>query len=348
MSAFPTTAVASDQWLKRVSLIVSDSSGNGLDLSNLRIKFEIESLDVSHAIPPNGIITIYNLSDSTLKTLQEFTKVTLQAGYQPPGKFGIIFSGTIKQFMRGHESPTDSFIKIFASDSDLAWFMVTNKTLAPGYTAQDAVNTNIEAMKPAGVTMGYMPPLAGKTGGLLPPNARGRIFQGSSAALLDELGKSNNFTWHIANGKINIIPFSGYLPGVVVQLNAKSGLVGWPTNTNQGLFATCLLNPALRLAGLVQINNKDINTTFPAKGAGLPGTLGQNFPNASIGFPGLRDINAPATVTDDGFYRIITMKHVGDTRGNEWYSSLDLLAVDMSAPVGEQVPTVAQVAPETP
>jgi hypothetical protein len=134
----------------------------------------------------------------------------------------------------------------------------------------------------------------------------------------------------------------------VVQLNAKSGLVGWPTNTNQGLFATCLLNPALRLAGLVQINNKDINTTFPAKGAGLPGTLGQNFPNASIGFPGLRDINAPATVTDDGFYRIITMKHVGDTRGNEWYSSLDLLAVDMSAPVGEQVPTVAQVAPETP
>jgi hypothetical protein len=52
--------------LRRCSLIVSDTSGNGLDLSNLRVKFTVEQADLSTARPNTAIITVYNLADETV------------------------------------------------------------------------------------------------------------------------------------------------------------------------------------------------------------------------------------------------------------------------------------------
>ena len=288
MSSAPAGPIAatanSDQWLRRVSLIVSDASGNGLDLSQLRIKFSVQQADLSSFRPGTAVITVYNLAESTIKNvLQEFTQVTLQAGYQPPGKFGIIFQGTIKQFEHGHETVTKSYLTIFAADGDLARFAVTNTTLAPGYTAQDELNAHQKAMEAYGATMGYNGTgVAGGTGGLNPQMPRGKILFGQSTYAVDQLGKTNNFTWVIVNGKVQIVPFTGYLPGETVVLNAKTGLQ-WPRNTLGGLELTCLLNPAIRLQGLIQIDNASINTTQPAQGAGLPGAPG--FPTPWSDFP---------------------------------------------------------------
>lgn len=341
MSALPLGAVASDQWLRRCSLIVSDASGSGLDLSNLRIKFRTEQADLSQGRPGTAVITVYNLAATTLAKVLEFSQVTLQAGYQPPGKFGIIFKGTIKQFERGHESPTDSYLTLFCSDTDAAWFAITNKTLAPGYTAQDELNAHVDAMKPSGASLGYNG-LAGGTGGL-PQGLRGKLVLGPATGGLDQLGQTNQFTWVVVNGKVQVIPLTSYLPGAAVVLNSQSGLVGWPVNNLQGVEATCLLNPAIRLQGLVQIAEKDVNQIGPAKGSGIPG-----FPNAVQGFPGSGSQEFVAMIAADGFYRAMVIEHEGDTRGNSWYTYLTLLAADLSAPAGSQVPVIAPVAPGTP
>jgi hypothetical protein len=69
----------SDQWLRRVSLIVADASGNGLDLSDFRIKFNVTQADISsgHFIPKSATITVYNLAASTVKKIEtQFTQVT--------------------------------------------------------------------------------------------------------------------------------------------------------------------------------------------------------------------------------------------------------------------------------
>jgi hypothetical protein len=340
MSALPPTAVASDQWLRRVSLIVSDSSGNGLDLSNLRIKFHVEQADLSAMRPKTAVITVYNLADSTVASIKEFTEVTLQAGYQPPGKFGIIFQGTIKEFERGHESVTESYLKIFAADGDLARYAVTNTTLAPGYTTEDEYEAHLKALEAQGIKRGYNG-IKG-TGGLPVPAYRGKILLGMTPAMIDNLGKTNGFTWVIVNGAVQSVPLTGYLPGEAVQLNAQSGLVGWPTNTSAGVLVMCLLNPAIQIQGLIQINNKDINIAAPAKGAEL-----QNFPNAVVGFPGPHELSFFASIADDGFYRVLVIEHVGDTRGNPWYTQLTCLAADLSAPAGQQVPISNPVAPST-
>jgi hypothetical protein len=216
-------------------------------------------------------------------------------------------------------------------------------TLGPGYTAQDELNPHVNAMAPAGISMGSVTGVAGATGGLAPQNFCGKLLAGPSVDGLNQLSKTTGTSWAIVNGKVQVVPLTGYLPGAAVVLNAKSGLVGWPVNTTGGINATCLLNPAIRLRGLVQINNAEINTTGPAQGSGVPG-----FPNAVTNFPALNTVTQFATVTDDGFYRVMVIEYEGDTRGNPWYSHLTLLAADLSAPVGQQVPLILPVAPGTP
>jgi hypothetical protein len=236
-------------------------------------------------------------------------------------------------------------LTMFAGDGDLAHFAITNTTLAPGWTAQDAYNAHVQAMKPYGVTMGSATGLQGGTGGLA-QNFRGKLLYGPSINGLDQLGQTNGFTWVIINGKVQSVPLTGYLPGEAVVLNARSGLIGWPRNTLTGVTCSCLLNPAIRLQGLVQINNAEINTTQPAQGAGV-----QGFPNAVVGFPGLADIGYYATVAQDGYYRTMIIEYEGDTRGGEgspWYCHLTLLAADLSAPTGQQVPVGNPIAPGTP
>lgn len=282
----PTQSVNSDQWLRRISLIVSDTSGNGLDLSNFRIRFHVEQADLSSFRPRTAVITVYNLATSTVRAIEkEFTQITLQAGYQPPGKFGIIFQRTIKQFEHGHETVTESYLTLYAADGDLANFAVTQTTLAPGWTAMDEFKAHTDAMSAYGVSIGDVTGLQGGTGGLT-QNFRGKLLFGPSVDGLNQLGKTNNFTWVIVNGKVQAVPLTGYLPGEAVVLNALSGLIGWPKNALQGIQCTCLLNPAIRLQGLVQLNNKDINTTLPAQDAELSG-----FPNATVGYPGFTDKN---------------------------------------------------------
>jgi hypothetical protein len=36
-------------------------------------------------------------------------------------------------------------------------------------------------------------------------------------------------------------------------------------------------------------------------------------------------------VTNDGFYRVLVAEHVGETRGNDWYTELTFLDVDISS-----------------
>jgi hypothetical protein len=54
-------------------------------------------------------------------------------------------------------------------------------------------------------------------------------------------------------------------------------------------------------------------------------------------FPSYTSQYYPATVTNDGFYRVMVAEHVGDTRGNDWYTELTCLAADISAPASSAV-----------
>jgi len=294
------------QYLRQISLKIGNDQ-EGLDLSNLRIRFSVRRGDVS--TPNTADIRVYNVSAETAKKadLREFSRLVLQAGYA--GNFGVIFDGTIKQVRRGRESQTDTYLDITAADGDSAYnWAVINTSLAAGSTPEDHLQAAMKAMESRGITMGERPPL--------PTNKlpRGKVMFGMTRDYLDALGKTQDISWSFQDGKMTLIPNTAYLPGEAVVVNSETGMVGLPEQTQNGVNVKMLLNPAVRCGRRLQINNASIQRLRLS-----PAELDE----ADVRFM-LQQINLDA----DGFYKVLVANHVGDTRGNEWYTDVICISVD--------------------
>lgn len=79
----------------------------------------------------------------------------------------------------------------------------------------------------------------------------------SGAVISDHavLEPKNGCDWSIEGGLLNIIPATHTLPSEAVFLSQDTGMVGSPEDTGDGLEIKCLLNPALRCGGLVEIKS---------------------------------------------------------------------------------------------
>jgi hypothetical protein len=323
-------ATGADQWLRKCSLLVlqgssdpSSATGNAIDLSEFRIRFHTFQAEADGR-PPWAWIRVTNLAaDTEQKFVNEFTAVVLQAGYLN-GRFGVIFRGTIKEFRRGHETVTDTFLDIYAGDGDIAHnFSAMNETLAAGWTHDTAKKAALdEYARNGGPQVGY----DARAISALGPNVRGQVMWGMTHRHITRETRALGQVWLPINGKISIVPFDGYKPGEAVKLSSATGLIGWPEQTPEGIKATCLLNPAITVQDLVQIDNKDINySVAPGGGFTTPaiggGTSGQGNSFAPVFLQ---------PVTSDGYYRALVVEHHGDTRGNEWYTEILALAIDMS------------------
>jgi len=299
------------QYLRQISLKVGDAD-TAIDLSGLRIRFAVRRGDFR--TPNSADIRVYNLNDDTVQRIQkEFERVVLQAGY--PGSYGTIFDGTIKQVRRGRESQTDTYIDITAADGDSAYnFAVMNVTLAAGSTAQDHLEQALASMASRGITLGYAPQMSASK------LARGKVFYGMTRDFLDTLGKTQDASWSIQDGKMMLIPNNAYLPGEAVVVSAATGMVGLPEQTQNGITVRTLLNPGIRIGKRLKIDNASIQLYR----YGLSVNSGTS--NAFV--------SQQANVADDGFYKAIVVDHYGDTRGNEWYTDTICLAVDSTIPLG--------------
>lgn len=343
-----STYSGGDSWLRKWSVIVSNTDGtNVLELSagaqsqvtggaaatgpqgqplseGLRGTFRTIAADLD--TPNHAEIEIWNLSNKTAQRVQkEFSRVILQAGYSQ-GAFGTIFEGTLKQIKRGRLNATDTYLRLYAADAD---FLYNSHVIAPpgitvdrGSTQTDRIAALVdEARKNAGVQAGPIQ-LAGGTGGIAPEElGRGKTMWGLSNHNLDVTSGPYN-QWSVQQGKLQVVDKKGYLPGEAVVLNAHSGLINVPEANQGGVFATCLLNPKIKVRGLVKINNAAINTSEPAVSSTQ--IVQQNY-------PGYTDINFFASTAADGTYVVLYIEHKGDTRGNDWYTNLMMLLTDPSA-----------------
>lgn len=347
------TGSGGKQYLRKVSLLVQ-LGNDQLDLSNMKFTFSTRQSDVQ--TPNSCYIRIYNLSDQTVAKIvgptgnsaqnqgqvtavfgqgfagntsagPEFKAVTLSAGYQN-AQFGLVFQGTLKQTRRGRENAVDTYLDLLVADSDLAYnYAVVNQTLAAGSSSQDVFDVLVKANQEAqpGASAGISSGLSsnGLLGGVLP---RGKVLFGMARDTARDLAKTTQSFWSIQNGKLQFTKRTSYKPGTSVVLNANTGLVGQPEQTEEGIRITCLLNPSIVIGSVVNINNKDINAT-----TNQPGNI-TAYDNP-LGGPQLL-----ASVAADGNYRAFVVEHHGDTRGNDWHTSITGLSIDISAPAATAVP----------
>lgn len=291
------------QWLRACALIVGPDSGEGLDLSALRITFATKKGDVE--TPNSAEINVYNLSDDTAARIRrEFMQVYLSAGYE--GNTGTIFRGNIRQVRLWRENGVDTVLAILAADGDRAYnFATVNTTLAAGSKPADRVRVCQGSMEAKGTKAGYAPDLGGQ------PLPRGKVMYGMARQYMRDEARDTGTDWSIQDGKVQMVPRRGYLPGEAVVLTHETGLVGSPEQTQDGISVRCLLNPRLRVGGRIRLNNASVKTMqTPLKLA-----AGQQA----------------ARLDADGFYRIIKVEFRGDTRGNDWYADLVCIGIDDTA-----------------
>jgi hypothetical protein len=314
------SAVPNELWQRRCSVLLLDSTDEALEMSDLHVTFEVKQEDVG--TPDNARIRIENLSRDMESMVQEqYQRVVIQAGYWG-APYGVIFSGSIRQFRKGRTDAKTTYMDILASDGDLAYnYAFLRQPIAANSTPKQRVDVIVKAMTDKGVKHGEIN--IPNTGGILP---RGKVLFGLARAALRQITADRGASWNMLHGRLNITPLDGYLPGEAVVLSSKTGLIGRAEQTEGGVMARCLINPQLRVGGLVRIDNASINVTEQAPEFAIP--AGQLAYDRYTGVQMLADIAA------DGLYRIYVAEFSGDTRGRDWYCDLTLLAVD---PISKKV-----------
>ena len=133
---------------------------------------------------------------------------------------------------------------------------------------------------------------------------------GMSRHYLKQSTESSNTTWSIQNQKVQIIPRTSTLPDTAIVLSSKTGLVGTPEQTNEGIAAQTLLNPLIKVGAIVEINQREISEA--------------QLVNTDAG----AQVNDAPKIAADGQYRVIVAEYIGDNFGNDWYTNITCIAVD--------------------
>lgn len=302
-------------WMRKWSLIIGPNTGatnQSLDLSALGFSFDVSKTQ----LPTSWIarVTIYNINATILGLLQtKLTNIQLMAGYQPPSQqYGLIFAGQIAWFRYGRQNATDTFVELHCIGADEAKTQaVVNTALPAGHTAKDCVSACVDAMKPYGVTEGYITDLGNAT------SPRGRTLFGMARDILRDIAHSAHANYHIDDAqKLHILKEDEAFhtdDTTVPVLTSKSGMVDVPVvNPNGGVTVRSLLNYAIKPGGRVKIDQSVITRDFASPSgaiAKLP-TDARRLQIESMGWQ------------NEGVYVVGGIRHFGETRGTPWFTNI--------------------------
>ena len=274
---------------RRYRIIVGTGSGNGIDVSKLHCTFNIEK--AMSETPNYSEAVIYNLSAQTENTfIKAGQRIVIEAGYEG-NQYGLIFDGDIIQPIREKEDGVTYKLTLVAQDGDL--FLndgIVNSSFKSGQTPRTIVNEVAFKASESIQTGSISENLENQK------LARGKVVFGLAKDYLRQISKSDNSIFYVNDRKVNIIKPNDLPVGRIIDLSPSSGLIGVPEQFENGVKGRCLLNPFLNLNSFIHINNSIIR-------------------EAKI----QRDQEIKQ-LDHDGVYRIIKINHLGDTRGDNWYT----------------------------
>lgn len=261
------------QFGRQVRLLLSNSQ-ESIEITSLRLTFEISKTLSSDPNP--ATISIYNLNASHRNALATgyFNSISLAVGY---AELRVIYTGDITE-VQNKRSDVDFITELECGDGLYDYTQArVSTTLRAGATDAEILAKAAESMRRTQDGVVSLP-----NDRALP---RGKVMVGNAREVLNKIAKNNNADWSIQDGHLTVLPRDKVLAdseGFV--LSQETGMVGSPEKTNSGLKVTCLLNPTLRIGGLIRV--KSI----------LPGF--------------------------DGDYKITELTHTGDLLGDGWYTTV--------------------------
>ena len=335
----------SQNWNRHFELQILDEKGEGiLILSDFKVNFRIEWADTR--FPRVANVKIYNVSPETQARImgEEFSKIRIIAGYDgampvvpasdvgvihpvskgEEGKIsgtnhGLIFSGDIRFTINGKDNITDSWVLVqAASDYNAFLFASTKTTLAAGYTTKDLLDLTMKGFNPYGITPGIV--------GDMPATVfpRGLPLYHSNRDIMDDIAKMCGGTWQMVDGQVHVVPSDKYTQEAIV-LNGNTGLIGMPQQTmGGGVNVRCLINPNIKINGLVQIDQASIYRIAAGNAdiAQTPARIGTSTVNGNIETDVLPSKTQAASIAADGVYIVKAIDYTGETRGQPWYMDM--------------------------
>jgi len=275
---------------RRYRILVSNSSGIALDVSDLHCTFDIQY--VVNQQPPFSTVVIYNLNPATENFLLNYgDKIVVEAGYEG-SQYGVIFEGDVVEPIRDKPDNVTYRLTINALTSNLQLNQAfANFTVARGQSARSLVQ-NLASNASVPSPIGEISPSLSTA--KLP---RGKVVFGLTRDFLRQIAQGNNAAYSMHDGRINLIHASDPPKGEIIDLTPQSGLIGQPVQNELGVSFKCLLNPAMKINTLVHIDNSLVQA--------------QTYQIGSV----------PRPLDAAGIYRVVGVEFIGDTRGDDWYCS---------------------------
>lgn len=280
---------------RRYRIIVSNASGIALDVSDLRCTFNIQKTIMQQ--PPISEVVLYNLNaDTENAIIEEGARIVVEAGYEG-SQYGLIFDGDIVQPIRDKQDATTYRLTLRSIDGDrFINYGFVGFSLVKGQSARDQIGALASQAK--------YPTQLGTISENLDGTklTRGKVMFGLAKDYLSQIAKSQNATYYMHNGTVNLIKATDYPANTIVDLSPTSGLINTPTQSQYGVSFTAMLNPKIQINSLVHIDNSLIRA--------------QSFEQ---GQP-IRNLD------QDGIYRVTSITYVGDTRGSDWNIQCDTVS----------------------
>ena len=280
---------------RKYRIIVTNDGGPALDVSQLRCSFSVTKTMIMQ--PNYSEVIIYNLNAETENTIiKEGMRIIVEAGYEGE-QYGLIFDGDILQPIREKEDGVTYKLTLTSIDSDKFMnFGFANFSLLRGQSLRDVVTKVTNKAK-------YPSQLGDISKSLSNSKlTRGKVVFGLAKTVLRQVAQSQAATFYVDNNRVNIIKADDIPQGQVIELSPKTGLIGVPSQNEYGVIAKCLLNPRITLNSIVHIDNSLIK----AQRAQLNQVV--------------------RTLDVDGLYRVIKITHIGDTRGDDWYTEIETVS----------------------
>ena len=262
--------------------------------------------------------TIFNLERETeRKLIQEGARVYFSAGYSD-GNYGLIFSGTVFQSMFSRENVTDYKLVLWCMDGErLFKDNFINFTL--GKYSDMTLTNALAGRSDRPISVGRISPRVSKEDSI-----RGATFFGAVQNPLRDINKISNTVSFMKNDQVHVVSIMDAPNTSAIEIGPKTGLIGTPVQIDYGVSFRCLLNPELMLTNPLRWVKLDLSGVgFKQQRADLGGKM-------------------LSTVPTDGYFKIGGVRHIGDTRGNDYYTDVTGYSLAGKLPFELQLPEYLQ------
>jgi len=273
-----------------VQLLVRVPGQAGVFIEDLRIRFQVKK--TNRGEPNLATIEVSNLAESTRNALGKTgTVATLQAGYRDSNDGPRIIAEMDVVDVRSIIVEPEVTTVIVCGDGVNA--LTSNKASHSYKGGTSAKSIIADVVKFAGLTLRDMAGVDDDT------YNNGFSEAGPLRDILDKLTGKVNSRWSIQEGEVQITPLDKPASTSIVSLSPSSGLLGSPTRMNKigeprspgqkdGWVATSLLRPDIKPDSIVKIESRQVN----------------------------------------GQFRVESVTHTGDNRGEEFTTVLEVVEYD--------------------